>query len=80
MWGRGENCQARLMSLTLDISFRRLTLGMEGVEVLFESMLGGFPSIDRTSQYPAFRCHPSSPEPKEARAVPFGPGDRPGNA
>lgn len=39
-----------LVRLTLDIGLRRLPLSVEGVEVLFEPLVGRDPSIDRAAQ------------------------------
>ena len=39
-----------LMRLTFDIGLRRLSLGVEGVEVLFESLVGRDPGVDRAAQ------------------------------
>src|SRR5260370_28683696 len=51
-----------LMGLALDIGLSGLTLGIERVEVLFEAMLGGFPSIDgATKDFPLISCHGGSP-------------------
>ena len=41
---------AALMGLTLDIGFACLALGIEGVEVLFEAVLGRLPGIDRATE------------------------------
>jgi hypothetical protein len=60
----GPNELPALVGLALDIGFGGLTLGVEGVEVLFEPVLGGFAGIDRAPQEPPFRPHRS---PREAR-------------
>jgi hypothetical protein len=78
-----------LMGLALDIGFASLALGIERVEVLFETMLGGFPGIDgATRDFPlvilaataALLCLGLRPaHAEEPRPVPLRPGDRTGN-
>src|SRR6266446_5948665 len=42
---RGKGSPA-LVPLTLYICITGLALGMQGVEILFQSLLGGFPGVD----------------------------------
>ncbi len=39
-----------LVPLTLYICVTGLALGMQGVEILFQSLLGGFPGVDRAAK------------------------------
>src|SRR5258708_1921209 len=57
-----------LVGLALDIGFGRLTLSMERVEILLQSVLGRLPRVDRATQCPSFRAHRSPPGARRSEA------------
>ena len=67
-----------VMGLAADIGFRRLVLGVEGVELLVEPVLGRDPGIDRAADplgvWPSCRLLRAAAQAEEARAGPAGAG------
>ena len=77
-----------LVRLALDVGPGRLALGIEGVELLLQPVVGRDPGVDRTAQPLALAGHDRTPEAsravrrrhtEEAAAVPAGAGDGAGD-